>query len=167
MAFLLRGGEVVTIALEPATSAHWDSTFAWVKAEADAGRDGLFDDRETIERRFAKGDGFCAVHGSRSIGFVVFQHHGDISEVHDVGVHPDYRRQGIARRLMVAAEARLTALGSHCLEVVCTTLEGEALCRRHGFNNVQDSSGLAASQGLWARPTLRKYLSDWRPGCSP
>lgn len=151
----------MTIAIDPATPAHLDSTLAWLKEEEAAGHGGFYCNRPIIARMFGDGRGACAVLNGTPIGFVLFDRCGDEGEILIVEVHPQHRRQGIAARLMAAAEEHLKNSGAQCIDVECTSSYGEALCRFLGYQDHQDDP--RNYRGPYANPTLRKYLTDWRP----
>ena len=146
----------------PVSAALLPGAPEWHRAAHDAGHDVLFDNRTTVERIFRRGTGLCAVVGGVPIGYVLFSAFtGEVREISVVEVHPWFRRQGVAARLMAAAEEHLKDSGAQCIDVECTSSPGEALCRLLGYQDHQDDSRNPRRPRV--APTLRKYLTDWRP----
>ena len=58
---------------------------------------------------------FVAVDGDRVAGYVGSQTVMEESDMMNVAVHPDYRKQGIATALIVGLVEELRKRGSHCL----------------------------------------------------
>lgn len=145
----------MTITLESASDAHLAHVLAWLKEEADAGNAGFYDNRQTISNLFSRDEGICAIHTGHPVGFVVFQMYSVGSEIHIIEVHPKYRGLGIGSQLLAAARARLQALGAPYIDVACTSPSGEALCRRHGFEEVNLSE---AKQDPLGPRHLRHYV---------
>jgi GNAT superfamily N-acetyltransferase len=117
------------------------ATLAWQADAHVAGLTGLYDSRETVGRLFRHGAGLVAVADGVPVGYAVFQTDGPVREVYLVEVRPDYRRFGIARRLLEAAEFQGLASGAKCLTVDCTSPEGEALARACGFDGPASQYG--------------------------
>ncbi len=80
---------------------------AWNASEA------MIDRKLTVQRQLF----FVAEHQGAIVGTVVAGFDGVRGWVHKVAAHPDYRRQGVARQLMEAAEAGLKALGCNKLNL--------------------------------------------------
>lgn len=132
----------------------------WLKAERDQGGAGFYCNRHIIEKSFASGEGLCAFVGGRIVGFAVFQMYADGGDVHIIEVEPLSRRLGLGSQLLLAAVEALRGLGANYVDVECTSLEGEALCRRHGFEDYVDPRNYRSEAD---NPLLRLYLSEWRP----
>ncbi len=150
----------MNISIGSATAGHLDAIREWLKDESDAGLGGFFCNWPTIDNVVRRGDGICAMHEGVPIGFVLLKHYGDGS-ISIVEVHPSYRRQGIARQLMVAAEEHLRKLGAKCIHVECTSEYGEALCRALGYVEPEPSRWGSTCSGN--ATVLRKYLSTRHP----
>jgi ribosomal-protein-alanine N-acetyltransferase len=77
-------------------------------------------------------------HDRRIVGLVVIWLILDEAHIATIAVHPDYRGQGIARRLVRVAlkEAILKGMGEATLEVRANNLAAQNLYRRFGFEIV-------------------------------
>ncbi len=71
------------------------------------------DSREGIERYLKRNPNTCfaAVREGRIIGVILTGHDGHRAIIHHMCVHPDYRRMGIAARLVALAEEALKKEG--------------------------------------------------------
>ncbi len=71
------------------------------------------DSREGIERYLMRNPNTCfaAVAGEQIVGVILTGHDGRRAIVHHMCVHPDYRRMGIARKLVSMAEDALKKEG--------------------------------------------------------
>ena len=67
------------------------------------------DSREGIERYLKRNPGTCfaAAAGEKIVGVILSGHDGRRGIIHHLCVHPGFRRQGIAGRLVASAEAAL------------------------------------------------------------
>ena len=79
-----------------------------------------------------------ALDGERVSGYVGSQSVLGESDMMNVAVHPDYRRQGIAEKLCLALVEALKEKGNHCLtlEVRASNEPAKALYSKLGFNQV-------------------------------
>ena len=79
-----------------------------------------------------------ALDGERVAGYVGSQSVMGESDMMNVAVHPDYRRQGIAEKLCVALVNALKEKGNHCLtlEVRASNEPAKALYVKLGFVQV-------------------------------
>jgi len=91
-----------------------------------------------------------AVAGDRVVGFVVGdrRRHEGVGWIATIGVHPEYRRRGIGRRLLEACEQALAT------PRLCLTLRAS----NHGARRLYDLSGYVAVD-VW-----RKYYYDGEDG---
>lgn len=146
--------------IEPANTQHYAEVLAWLKAEEEQGGTGFYCNRNVIEKSFASGEGLCAIADGKVIGFAVFQMYTDGGDIHIIEVEPLARGQGLGSQLLLAAIEALRGLGAKYVHVECTSAEGEALCRRYGFEDYIDPRNYRSE---WDNPLLRLYLSEWRP----
>ena len=79
-----------------------------------------------------------ALDGDRVAGYVGSQSVLGESDMMNVAVHPDYRRQGIAEQLCLALVEALKEKGNHCLtlEVRSSNEPAKALYEKLGFGQV-------------------------------
>ena len=79
-----------------------------------------------------------ALDGDRVAGYVGSQSVMGESDMMNVAVHPDYRRQGIAEKLCLALVEALKEKGNHCLtlEVRASNEPAKALYEKLGFIQV-------------------------------
>ena len=79
-----------------------------------------------------------ALDGDRVAGYVGSQSVMGESDMMNVAVHPDYRRQGIAEKLCMALVDALKEKGNHCLtlEVRASNEPAKALYEKLGFIQV-------------------------------
>ena len=79
-----------------------------------------------------------ALDGDRLAGYVGSQSVLGESDMMNVAVHPDYRRQGIAEKLCIALVDALKEKGNHCLmlEVRASNDPARALYEKLGFLQV-------------------------------
>ena len=97
------------------------------------------DSRESIQVYLDRNPGmsFVAAVDSRTVGAVLAGHDGRRGYIHHLAVHPDWRRQGIARRLV-----------DYCLEVLAKV--GIQKCHIFIFNGNADGIAFWESVG-WTR----------------
>ena len=79
-----------------------------------------------------------ALDGDRVAGYVGSQSVLGESDMMNVAVHPDYRRQGIAAQLCLALVEALKEKGNHCLtlEVRSSNEPAKALYEKLGFDQI-------------------------------
>jgi ribosomal-protein-alanine N-acetyltransferase len=79
-----------------------------------------------------------AVEGEHVLGYIGSQSVLGQSDMMNVAVHPDHRRQGIAEALILALSADLMALGNNCLtlEVRASNAPAISLYEKLGFDRV-------------------------------
>ena len=79
-----------------------------------------------------------ALEGNRVAGYVGSQTVLDESDMMNIAVHPECRRQGVARRLIEELIAQLTLRGSHCLtlEVRASNVPAITLYCKLGFSEI-------------------------------
>lgn len=111
----------------------------WLKQERDETEgEGFYCNKNVIENSFARGEGLCAIENGRILGFAVIQMFTEGGDVQIIEAQPSARRQRIGSQLLQGAIAVLRGQGAHYVDVECTSPEGEALCRRHGFEDYAD-----------------------------
>ncbi|MBE5789492.1 MAG: GNAT family N-acetyltransferase [Clostridiales bacterium] len=98
----------VTISDYPAIYALWNST-----EQSRRALNPVDDSREGIDRYLKRNPNTCfaAVKEERIIGVILTGHDGRRAIIHHMCVHPDYRRMGIAARLVSRAEEALKKEG--------------------------------------------------------
>jgi len=146
--------------IQPARPDHLDEIIAWLRAEDELTGEGFYCNRNVISSLFLEGDGLCAISGESIVGFAVFQMFSEGGNVQIIEVQPLFRGHGIGSVLLLAAVDVLRCRSAHYVDVECTSPAGEALCRRHGFETYTDPKNYRSQ---WDNPTLRLYLSEWRP----
>lgn len=79
-----------------------------------------------------------AVEGEQLLGYIGSQSVLGQSDMMNVAVHPDHRRQGIAEALILALSTDLMALGNNCLtlEVRASNAPAISLYEKLGFDRV-------------------------------
>ena len=79
-----------------------------------------------------------ALDGDRVAGYVGSQSVLGESDMMNVAVHPDYRRQGVAEQLCLTLVDALKAKGNHCLtlEVRASNEPAKALYEKLGFTQI-------------------------------
>ena len=84
-----------------------------------------------------------AVDGDRVAGYVGSQTVLGETDMMNIAVHPDYRRQGVAEALVKALVAELRKQGSHCLtlEVRASNAAAQGLYAKLGFSQIGKRPG--------------------------
>ena len=79
-----------------------------------------------------------AADGDRVAGYIGSQTVMDETDMMNVAVHPDFRRQGIAEALVNALVENLQKMGSHCLtlEVRASNIPAITLYEKLGFSEI-------------------------------
>ena len=79
-----------------------------------------------------------AVEGDRVAGYIGSQTVIDETDMMNVAVHPDFRRQGIAEALVTSLVEQLKSMGSRCLtlEVRASNAPALALYEKLGFSEI-------------------------------
>jgi len=79
-----------------------------------------------------------ATEGENVAGYIGSQTVMDETDMMNVAVHPDFRRQGIAEALIHSLVEQLKAMGSHCLtlEVRASNAPAIALYEKLGFSEI-------------------------------
>ena len=95
---------------------------------------------EAFRRELSKPDARCrlARAGSRLAGLLVAWHLSGESQLAELAVHPDFRRRGLARRLLLEMleDARVRCAATATLEVRRGNAPAIALYRSLGFSEV-------------------------------
>ncbi len=106
------------------------------------GLNNLDDSEEGIERFLHRNPSTCFVaeEGNRIIGAILAGNDGRRGYIYHTAVNPEYRRQGIAKRLFEEAASALKALGIHkiALVVFSKNAEGNAFWEEQGFSVRED-----------------------------
>ena len=96
------------------------------------------DSREGIDRYLKRNPSTCfaAVEGDRIVGVILSGHDGRRAIIHHLCVHPDYRRLGIAARLVSHAEDALEREGIQ--KILCLVFkdndEANAFWEQQGYS---------------------------------
>ncbi|MGV8869947.1 MAG: GNAT family N-acetyltransferase [Janthinobacterium svalbardensis] len=146
--------------IKQASTVFFPEVIEWLKAENERDGTGFYCNRNVIERLFFRGDGLCYMVAGRTVGFVVFQMYIDGGEIHIIEIEPSFRQQGLGSQLLMAGVEALRGKGAKYVEVECTSLEGEALCRSQLFEKYIDPVNYKNEDD---NPILRRYFSEWRP----
>ena len=106
------------------------------------GLNDLDDSREGIARYLRRNPttSFVCEADGRIAGVIMAGHDGRRGFIHHTAVHPDFRRQGIARQLVEAALAALKAEGIHkvALVVFDRNQTGNSFWEQQGFTARED-----------------------------
>ncbi|HEX6937961.1 MAG TPA: GNAT family N-acetyltransferase [Longimicrobiales bacterium] len=131
------------VALDAAVRAELGDAYsheAWSREE--------FLDERPSKWRFS----FAALAGGRLIGFLIASREGDAAHVHRLAVAPALRRRGVARLLVVAAEAAVRAggLDTLLLSVGVDNAAALAFWLRQGYRPLDEDGhrSYAAERGL-------------------
>lgn len=146
--------------IKPASTEFFPGVLEWLKAESERDGTGFYCNRNVIEKLFSSGDGLCCMVGGRAVGFVVFQMYIDGGEIHIIEIEPSFRRQGLGSKMLIAGVEALRGMGAKYVEVECTSVEGEALCRSQLFEKYIDPVNYRSEDD---NPVMRCYFSEWRP----
>jgi ribosomal-protein-alanine N-acetyltransferase len=86
---------------------------------------------------------------NRTVGYILFWLLPDAIDIHNIAVHLQYRRRGIARALLdeVIREARRQTFARVMLEVRRSNLPAQALYRRLGFTTTGIRKGYYSDDG--------------------
>ncbi len=106
------------------------------------GLNPLDDSKEGVDRFIRRNPDTCfvAVEGDKVVGVVMAGHDGRRGHLYHVAVHPQYRKQGIARRLVDAALQALKHCGIHkvAFVVFAQNEDGNAFWEKLGFTARDD-----------------------------
>lgn len=105
----------MNITIRLVTICDYDKMFAlWNSTEqSKRALNSVDDSREGIDRFIKRNPSTCfgAFSGEQLIGIILTGHDGRRAIIHHLCVHPDFRRQGIAGRLVECAEKAIKAEG--------------------------------------------------------
>ncbi len=114
--FVSAGHRDAQVAAEPviraARPSQVDEVIALWRAAYDRALGGGPEDRDAVRRLVAGRSLLMAEHGERVVGTVIAAWDGWRANLYRLAVAPEQRRQGLARRLVTAGEARLGARGA-------------------------------------------------------
>jgi len=144
----LNSGATDTLVIRKATLADLDA----IKAIADWHRHELgFIIRPALARSVERGELLIAANSTNLIAFIEYHHRCDAqTTLYHIVVVPDYRRQGIGRRLIeqMANEAR--AVGKEIIALKCpTTLPANDFYTRTGWSLAGSEPGKHRPLNLW------------------
>ncbi len=101
--------------IRPVTIEDYDAVFDLWKCTGQSRRalNPVDDSRDGIDRYLKRNPNTCfaAADGEKIIGVILSGHDGRRGIIHHLCVHPDFRRMGIAGRLVASAEAALRSEG--------------------------------------------------------
>lgn len=105
----------MNITIRLVTICDYDKMFAlWNSTEqSKRALNSVDDSREGIDRFIKRNPSTCfgAFSGEQLVGIILTGHDGRRAIIHHLCVHPDFRRQGIAGRLVECAEKAIKAEG--------------------------------------------------------
>ena len=114
----MRGSENVNIAIRHVTIDDYERIYGLWNSTAQSRRalNPVDDSREGIDRYLKRNPATCFLaypeeDPRQVIGVILTGHDGRRAVIHHMCVHPEYRRQGIARMLLQKAEEALRAEG--------------------------------------------------------
>jgi len=129
--------------LHPFTADHYDQALALWQACPGIGLSDA-DTRYGISKYMDRNPGtsFVAFDGDKLVGTILGGHDGRRGFIHHLAVHPDYRHQGIGRRLAEATLAALKAAGiNKChLFLLNTNQSGTEFWQKMGWTVRKDIS---------------------------
>jgi len=147
---------VLNLKLVAPEETHLIEITAWLSEENDLVGEGFFCNLNVIGELFSEGNAICATLDGRTVGFITFQIFAKSSKLQIIEVHPKFRNRGIGGALIDSCIDAIRSTGSPIIEVQCTSLDGELLCRSRGFVDHQDPRTLSNSR---RHKSLRKSLS--------
>ncbi len=104
-----------------------------------------------LARSIERGEIFVAENGTRTLGFVEYHHRRDgQTTLYHIAVHPDYRNQGIGRKLMECVHIEAQSRGQRCVRLKCPT----DLSANHFYSKI----GFQCEDEL---PSKRRHLRVW------
>ena len=127
----------IAINIRIMTIADYDAVYAlWLSCKG-MGLNNLDDSREGIERFLNRNPETCFVaeKDGAVVGVIIAGNDGRRGYIYHTAVNPDYRRQGIAKRLVDAALNALQGLGINkaALVVFDRNLDGNSFWESAGF----------------------------------
>ena len=145
---------MMEVTIRPVTMDDYDDMlYLWNSAEQSRRALNPVDDsREGIDRYLRRNPDTCfaAVTENRLIGVILSGHDGRRGIIHHLCVHPDFRRMGIASRLVTCAEQSLQAEGIQ-------KIFGLVFKDNHTANHFWESQGYSVRTNLNYR---NKSLND-------
>jgi GNAT superfamily N-acetyltransferase len=132
----------------------------WLREEDANTSEGFFCNSDVIARSFRDGSSLCALADAHVVAFAVYYIAPPSSGISIIEVHPKYRKRGVGAQMMTATIQRLRSLGAEYVHANCTSTEGEALCRAHGFQTYIHPRNFRSE---FATPELRLALTQSAP----
>jgi ribosomal-protein-alanine N-acetyltransferase len=77
-----------------------------------------------------------AVQDNNIVGFIGYETIGDQTDILNLAVHPDYRRRGIAERLLSAMFENTKLTKRYILEVRASSRPAREFYRKHAFKEI-------------------------------
>lgn len=134
------------------TIEDYDAVYSLWQSCAGMGLNNLDDSKEGIEKFLQRNPDTCLVATKEAaiVGVIMVGNDGRRGYIYHTAVHPDHRKQGIAKELVDAALDQLTALGINKVALVV-------------FERNETGNAFWESQGFFAREDLvyrNKALAD-------
>lgn len=130
------------IIFQAMTADDYEGVFNLWKSTPGVGLRSLDDSREGIGRFLDRNPNTCFVarSGDRIVGVILCGHDGRRGYIYHAAVCPDYRRQGIGRRLVENALAALKREGINKAALIAfkTNAAGNAFWQSIGFESRED-----------------------------
>lgn len=121
--------------------------------------------RPVLARSIEQGELMVAVNGTGLVGLVQYHHRRDEqTTLHNIVVHPDYRKNGIGRRLLQSLEVEAHARGKAFILLKCPEdLSANLFYEQLGYERVDVETGKYRQLNIWrkdVRESMRYLYCD-------